>query len=1133
MLFVLTQQTKPIGTNNQTQMKTPLFINLKDSPVLAVAIATLLVAHSANAVDVTWDTLSGDSAVTGGEGTWDLTLAKWSTDGGASNILWDNASNATAVFSGTAGSVTLGVGITVGGLTFHDAPGYLLSGDTLSFGAAGAITTHVDAEIRSAIAGAAITKTGTGTLTLYNENSFTGGLTVSAGKLALSELGTLGATSQPLTVDGATAIVDLAASIQTVGAVVLKNAAQITGGTVLGASFAVESGTISSVLDGAEVPLTKTSAGTVTLSGNSTFSGQVTVEEGTLQVPAVNNSETSGPLGQSALPVILGKSGGSTGTLQFSGATVTASKNFTLASGGSGTFQVDANSLILSGVIDGSGALTKTGPGTLALTGTNTHSGPTTISAGTLQLGSNNGPAGDLGTYSGPITNEGKLFISRSGTLTLPNDITGTIPGNSSLEFGGEMTGTVNLDGSCQFASISVSGNNDLTTPDGVLNIASAVTTGQISSNRSTTVNVNPGANVTCSRYLLCAGGGGPAQLNVYGTMTVQGGDQTVIANQLNGLVGPTLTIKAGGHFHQQSIAGSGSGFVMAGGNQRTYATVTLETDSALTLDPYVGDDSPTGINGFVLVGGSTHTANQGTVNLNGGTLTTGRRIRSIGRGFAVFNFNGGTLKTSQSFDDPANTYGAFVYLMDLNPTQLSGGAPYPRQASTRTNVRDGGAIIDTNGFDSTILEPLSHSNISGDFAIDGGLTKNGSGQLTLAGVGTYNGKTLIHDGTLKLANSLALQNSAFDTSSTGNLDVTATDTPTFGGLLGSINLTLSWNVSSLTLNPGTGVTNTYTGILGSASPGMSLTKTGAGTQEFGGVNTYSGPTTISGGTLALAAAGSIAASSSIELAAGAVLDTSAKPTYAIPSTQPITLHVDGSATGSSGRIKAAGLDISQAAVVLTVDSALDDAAYVLADYAVLTGSSFAAVTPPAGYTINYAYNGGTQIALVSAYDVWASAKGLDGTVGKDKGPNDDPDKDGRSNLQEFAFDGDPLSGANDGKVLGKDVTLASDSSKVLVLTLPVRRGATFSGAAEQVSALIDGVIYTIQGSDTLDAVAWPLAVTEITDADALAIQAGLPTLSDLNNDGTSEWSYRSFRSPGTLTDGDPADFLRAKVTQP
>jgi hypothetical protein len=59
------------------------------------------------------------------------------------------------------------------------------------------------------------------------------------------------------------------------------------------------------------------------------------------------------------------------------------------------------------------------------------------------------------------------------------------------------------------------------------------------------------------------------------------------------------------------------------------------------------------------------------------------------------------------------------------------------------------------------------------------------------------------------------------------------------------------------------------------------------------------------------------------------------------------------------------------------------------------------------------------------------------------------------------------------------------------------------------------------------------LAVTEITDADALAIQAGLPTLSDLNNDGTSEWSYRSCRSPGTLTDGDPADFLRAKVTQP
>jgi hypothetical protein len=164
-------------------------------------------------------------------------------------------------------------------------------------------------------------------------------------------------------------------------------------------------------------------------------------------------------------------------------------------------------------------------------------------------------------------------------------------------------------------------------------------------------------------------------------------------------------------------------------------------------------------------------------------------------------------------------------------------------------------------------------------------------------------------------------------------------------------------------------------------------------------------------------------------------------------------------------------------------------------------------------------------LALTTTYDAWAATMGLDGTPGKENGPNDDPDRDGRPNFLEFAFDGNPLSGGSEGKIVGKTATL-TDASKVLTLTLPVRAGATFSGATEQDSNLVDGLIYAIQGSDTLMADSWTLAVTEVTGDDAAAIQAGLPALS-------SGWTYRTFRSPGSVTDGDPCDFLRAKVTQP
>jgi len=79
-----------------------------------------------------------------------------------------------------------------------------------------------------------------------------------------------------------------------------------------------------------------------------------------------------------------------------------------------------------SGVIeDGSGtvALTKVSSSGQTLAGTNTYSGGTTVSAGTLQVG-NNTATETLGT--GAVTNSGSLAFKRSGTATIGNAISGT-----------------------------------------------------------------------------------------------------------------------------------------------------------------------------------------------------------------------------------------------------------------------------------------------------------------------------------------------------------------------------------------------------------------------------------------------------------------------------------------------------------------------------------------------------------------------------------------------------------------------------------------------------------------------------------------------------------------------------------
>jgi autotransporter-associated beta strand protein len=144
--------------------------------------------------------------------------------------------------------------------------------------------------------------------------------------------------------------------------------------------------TISGVLSGSGA-IVKSGSGKLTLSNASnTYTGQLTVQGGTLSVSTINNTSTAGSLGNNALTVILGGAGGSTGTLEYTGGNISKNKTFTLATAGTGAFQVTTGGtqLTLSGVIDGAGSLAKTGTGTLILSGANSYTGTTTISEGTL-----------------------------------------------------------------------------------------------------------------------------------------------------------------------------------------------------------------------------------------------------------------------------------------------------------------------------------------------------------------------------------------------------------------------------------------------------------------------------------------------------------------------------------------------------------------------------------------------------------------------------------------------------------------------------------------------------------------------------------------------------------------------------
>ncbi|TFG86405.1 MAG: hypothetical protein E4H18_04425, partial [Hyphomicrobiales bacterium] len=285
-----------------------------------------------------------------------------------------------------------------------------------------------------------LTKNGSGTLTLSGASTFSGGLKLEAGTLRINAsdaaLGTgaldIGAAT------GSTAVTLDSLNARTISNPVNINqdftytgtsdlalgtgAVTLMGGT---RTITVSAGnlTLGGAISDQGGGLTKTGPGTMFFAntGQNSFTGQLTVEAGALSIAVFyERSLVSGTLGPDGLTVILGKSGGSTGTLQYTGGNDDIlNKGFTLAAGGTGAFQITnaATDFALTSPIDGGGALAKTGVGTLTLNGAKTYTGDTIIEIGTLSI---NTPylADAADVY---LTSDAIFNLNFTGTDTISN----------------------------------------------------------------------------------------------------------------------------------------------------------------------------------------------------------------------------------------------------------------------------------------------------------------------------------------------------------------------------------------------------------------------------------------------------------------------------------------------------------------------------------------------------------------------------------------------------------------------------------------------------------------------------------------------------------------------------------------
>ena len=511
------------------------------------------------------------------------------------------------------------------------------------------------------------------------------------------------------------------------------------------------------------------------------------------------------------------------------------------------TLNSSSGSTTFGGVIGGgSGAisLVKSGVGTQVLSGINTYTGATTVSAGQLQIGAG-GTAGSLASAAVSVASGGTIAFNRSDAITYGGTISGsgglTKAGAGTLSLTGAnlYTGTTNIDA----GTLAVSGS----LASSAVNVAGLATLSGTGTLNAVTV---------ADGGLLAPGSSGIGTLRLSslvfsGSSTVTMGVQSFAPSsllQVNG--GLTL----GGGANSVTFAfGSNLGSINSGTySLLSYTGSQLADASAFTVSGATG-------------------ARQSVAIANGSQAVN----LVIGNAFPIWSGTAGS-GWSTADDWVLNTTGSSTSFLANDAVLFDDTA-----ATGNVTLSQGVNPISTTFSGTTLAYSLSSS---GGFGITAGsLVKSGPAVLTISTSNSYSDGTTLSAGTLRIGDNAAL--------GTGVVTVTGGTISSDGGSARTLANAFAFN-GNTTLGSGvdTGVlTLSGTLDLGGATRTLTtpsdvtfagvvvnggLTKSGTGTLSLTAANSYTGATTVSAGTLQVGAGGTTGslASTDVSVAAGAAV---------------------------------------------------------------------------------------------------------------------------------------------------------------------------------------------------------------------------------------------------------------------
>ena len=583
--------------------------------------------------------------------------------------------------------------------------------------------------------------------------------------------------------------------------ITVRNAGTITGGN--GIAINLGNGNDIIQVTGGQINgaiITGTGNDQLTMSGG-TVAGNVNLGNG-------NNAiiMTGGQINGN---VILGT--GNDSVQLFTGATITGSID---GGGGTNTFTLDGTgTALLSGTISNFQTLTKQNTGTwevtspiagvtavavtggkLILSATNTYTGGTTISAGTLQLGN----GGTSGSIVGNVTDNGTLAFNRSDIVTFP----GLISGTGTLNQIGAGTTVLTADNTY---------TGGTTISAGTLQLGNGGTSGSVVGDI-----VNNAALVIDHSNTVTL----PGTISGVGSLSQIGAGTTVLTAD-NTYTGGT-TISAG---TLQLGNGGTSGSVV--GDIVNNAALVIDHSNTVTLPGTisgVGSLSQIGAGTTILTADNTYTGgttiSAGTLQLgNGGT--SGSVVGDIVNNAALVidHSNTVTLPGTISGVGSLSQIGAGTTVLTADNT-YTGGTTISAGTLQLGNGGTSGSVVGDIVNNAALV--IDHSNtvtLPGTISGAGSLSQIGTGTTILTADNTYTGGTTISAGTLQLGNG-----------------------GTSGSVVGDI-----VNNAALVIDH----SNTVT-LPGTISGVGSLSQIGAGTTILTADNTYTGGTTISAGTLQL-----------------------------------------------------------------------------------------------------------------------------------------------------------------------------------------------------------------------------------------------------------------------------------------